>query len=409
MPLACAGYARAMPEVLYLDHAATRWPKADGVADAMAAATRDIVGNAGRSTEESGVRVIDECRVGLARLIGVHDSSRVVLMHGCTDALNLAIFGLLAQRRDTPHVVSTVLEHNSVRRPLRHLQRRGLISLTEVGCSADGFVDPVAMGQACRPETALAICTHASNVTGTIQPVQAIGDAVRARASQALFLVDAAQTVGVLDVNSAAISADLLAFGAHKAIGGPAGLGVLYVGPRAFAVSDPDRSALQPIAYGGTGESGLAEQDDLPRQLPGRFEPGTRNPAIAAGVIAALNALPRAGSPLQHERELLRRLIDGLGELPGLEVVGSRDIERHVGLLSLTCHSISAQELAAILHASFSIVVRAGVQCAPAAHAALGTAPEGTVRVSFGSTTQRNDIDRLLSALRQIMSGDRRS
>lgn len=181
-----------------------------------------------------------------------------MLTHGCTDALNLAIFGLLAHRRDMPHVVSTVLEHNSVRRPLRHLQRSGLISLTEVGCSADGFVDPVAMGRACCTETALAICTHASNVTGTIQPVQAIGDAVRARASQALFLVDAAQTVGVLDVNCTAIGGDLLAFGAHKAIGGPAGLRACMSGRGRLQFQIPIDRRVQPIACSGNQQKRLA-------------------------------------------------------------------------------------------------------------------------------------------------------
>lgn len=388
---------------LYLDHAATRWPKADGVADALAKATRDIIGSAGRSMDESGARIIDRCRVELARLIHAPDPQRIVLTHGCTDALNLAIFGLLAHHRGVLHVVSTVLEHNSVRRPLRHLQQQGRIELTEVTCDAEGFVNPAEIGAACRPQTAMVACTHASNVVGTIQDVRAIGEQVRAHAPLAMFLVDVAQSIGVIDVDAGALGADLLAFGTHKAIGGPAGLGVLYVGPRALAMDDSERSALQPIAFGGTGESGSADQDALPSQLPARFEPGTRNPAIAAGVLAALELLPRDTSTIRHERQLLCQLAEGLRELNSLRIIGSDNHERRVGVLALQPQSISANELAAALHASFSIIVRAGVQCAPAAHAALGTANAGTVRISVGPTTGKADIDRLLMALRQIL------
>jgi selenocysteine lyase/cysteine desulfurase len=387
---------------LYFDHAATRWPKADGVADAMAAATRDVVGNAGRSSDDSGATIIERCRAELARLIGVSDPARVVLTHGCTDALNLAIFGMLGHRRDTPHVVSTVLEHNSTRRPLRHLQRRGAITLTEVGCDSDGFIDPRAVGAACRPGTALVACTHASNVVGTIQPFSEISAAVRTSAPSAGLLLDAAQTIGVINVNPVAIGADLLAFGTHKAIGGPAGLGVLYVGPRAFDSADPAHAMLQPVAFGGTGESGPAAQDDLPLLLPGRFEAGTRNPAIAAGVLAAVKALPCDGAAILHERQLLRRLVQGLRDLP-VKIVGSDDMDRRVGVIAMQTLTMSAEELAAVLHASFSIVVRAGVQCAPAAHEALGTANGGTVRISVGPTTTSDEVDKLIAAVTQIV------
>jgi len=398
-----AGYARAMADLIYLDHAATSWPKADGVSDALAAASRDIVGNAGRSSDDSAANAIDRCRLELARLVRLTDPSRVILTHGCTDALNLAIFGLLAHRRDTPHVVSTVLEHNSVRRPLKHLERAGHISLTEVACDRNGFLDAGAIARACRPATALVACTHASNVVGTIQPVEAIGAAVRAAAPAAMYLVDAAQTVGVLDLSSVARVADLVAFGTHKAIRGPAGLGVLLLGPRVFDPSNPEAAPLQPLIYGGTGESGAADQDDLPRALPNRFEPGTRNPAIAAAVVAALTQLPRDGSTLSHERELLRQLARGLADVPGVRIVGSDDIDKRVGVLAVHAETMSSQEIAAALHASFSIVVRAGVQCAPAAHAALGTAPDGTVRISVGPSNTARDIEQLLDALRRLL------
>ncbi|MDX2118025.1 MAG: aminotransferase class V-fold PLP-dependent enzyme [Planctomycetota bacterium] len=395
-----------MEPLLYLDHAATRWPKADGVADALAAAARELIGNSGRSAFHSSGGTIERCRAGLATLINEPTSDRVVLTSGCTDALNTAIFGVLSHRRDVPHVVSTVLEHNAVRRPLRYLASRGIITLTEVGCDAEGFVSPEAVAAAMKANTALLAITHASNVVGTIQDVAACAAQARRIAPEVLMLVDAAQTAGVVAIDVQTLGADLVAFGTHKGIGAAPGLGVLWVGPRAFG-RDPTHAALQPIRFGGTGEGaidleGNADDDDMPPALPRRFEVGTANAVVAAGVCAALNALALQRDVLAHERALIGELDTALRAMPRVRVLGPLAKDRSVGVLSLVCEGISAHELGSILHASFNIVSRAGLHCAPAAHATLGTRPDGTLRLSVGPRTTHGDIACVIDALRQI-------
>jgi len=401
-------------DTLYLDHAATRWPKAVGVAEAMSRAAHAIVGSAGRSTSFAATsafaspdETIERCRSALARLAGIADPMRLLLTRGCTDALNLAILGVLSHRADQPHVVSTVLEHNAVRRPLRHLASRGIISHTEVTCDDDGFVSPVAIASACRADTAMIACPHASNVIGTIQDVRAIADAVRGVVSDAIVLIDAAQTAGVLDLSPSALSADLIAFGCHKAIGGPAGIGALFVGSRAFDSNNPRGSPLQPIHFGGTGESGNATNDELPLALPARFEVGSRDAVAAAGVLAALASLPAHGprdATLRHEQALCAKLIDGVRRLPGVRVLGTHDASRRVGVVSLVCETMPAHDLAAVLASSFSIVTRAGLHCAPAAHAAMRSAESGALRLSVGPTTTDADVDRVLDALHRVLT-----
>ncbi|MCG3132106.1 MAG: Cysteine desulfurase SufS [Phycisphaerae bacterium] len=302
-----------------------------------------------------------------------------------TDALNLAIKGAA---RPGDHVVYTAADHNSVRRPVHALTLRGVVTSTCVSVDGAGVVDPDEVRRAITRRTRLVALPHASNVTGAIQPVR---DVIRAaHEHDALVLLDAAQTAGVLDLDPSDPGADLVAFPGHKALRGPTGVGVLYVGSRA---------ELQPLREGGTG----AESDSPlpPEALPARLEAGTPNTVGIAGLSAALDGV-RPEAALAHERALLRRLVACLDQTRGIHVLGPADVERRVGVLSLTIEGIDPQDAAAILDESFDIAVRAGLHCAPNLHRALGTYPAGALRASFGVSNTEAEVDALAEALKQI-------
>lgn len=373
---------------MYFDHAATSWPKPPEVLAAMQACLERAGGNPGRSGHRAAVeahRTLREARRKVAGLLGGVDPDRVVFTLNGTDALNLAIKGAV---RPGDHVVYTAADHNSVHRPVHALMLRGVITSTCVDVDGDGVVDPDEVRRAITGRTRLVALPHASNVTGVIQPAR---DVIRAvHEHDALVLLDAAQTAGVLDLKVGEISADLVAFPGHKALRGPTGTGILYVGPRAD---------LQPLREGGTG--GESDSPLQPEALPTRMEAGTPNTVGIAGLSAALDVV-RPETALAHERALLRRLVSRLDEARGMRVLGPADVERRVGVLSLTIEGVDPQDAAAILDESFDIAVRAGLHCAPNLHRALGTYPSGTLRVSFGVSNTEAEVDALAEALKQI-------
>ncbi|MBY0513577.1 MAG: aminotransferase class V-fold PLP-dependent enzyme, partial [Gemmataceae bacterium] len=267
----------------------------------------------------------------------------------------------------------------------------GVITLTRVPADAGGTVDPAAVEAAITPTTRLIALTHASNVLGTIQPVGDVGRI--AREHDLLFLVDAAQTAGVVPIDVQALCVDLLAFPGHKSLLGPTGTGALYVGPRV----DP-----RPWREGGTGGDSLTPTQ--PADFPHVLEGGTPNVLGIAGLVAGLDFVEERGVDAirKHEVELCDRLRVALAELPGFEVYGHGDPARRVGTVSFRCDAVPAPDLGAILDTSFDIAVRPGLHCAPYVHKALGTAPDGLVRVSPGPFTTDADIDRLIGALKEI-------
>ena len=375
----------------YLDNAATSFPKPEAVYAAMDRFARHSLANPGRSGHRMALEsehALSDARHRLNRFFNGRNPDRWAFTLNGTDALNMAFKGALD---DGDHVVTTNLEHNSVSRPLVAMSEAGRITLTRVPADGGGTIDPEAIRAAIGPKTRMVAMTHASNVLGTVQPVAEVGRIARER--DLLFLVDAAQTAGVLPIDVQAACIDLLAFPGHKSLFGPTGTGALYVGSRV---------KLRPWREGGTGGDSLTPTQ--PTDFPHHLEGGTPNVLGVAGLVAGLDFVEERGveSIRRHEVELCDRLRAALAELPGFEVFGHADARRRVGALSFRCEVLPAPELAGLLDQSFDIAVRPGLHCAPYIHTALGTAPDGLVRVSPGPFTTTADIDHLIDALKQI-------
>jgi cysteine desulfurase/selenocysteine lyase len=428
---------------IYLDHAATCWPRRPGVDAALRDALQAPLGNPGRGGHghaRTASAAIERARTAVAQLVGADDPRRVCLTPSCTLACHLAIAGVLdawAVAREAgaapgarPSVVASSLEHNAVARPLAEAAARGAIDLRVIDPRPDGVVEPAAILSACDGTTALVCLTHASNVIGTIQLVAAVAAGVRAlRADGAgwpILFCDAAQTAGVIAHLLHETGADLIALGAHKGLGGPTGAGALVVGPGAWREATHDGTAgadrwIEPVIHGGTGADaadtlrahGHAHRA-TPRRLPDAFEPGTPGTLALIGMDAAARSLDSATLAREHSHALtlIDQLRDGLRDLPGVRIACDVDdvawraqIDRRarVGVLSLTLAGYSPHDAAGVLDASFGIAVRAGLHCAPWCHRWLGTTETGgTVRVSVGPTTTPDEIDALLKALRAM-------
>jgi cysteine desulfurase family protein len=383
--------------VIYLDNAATSFPKPEQVYRGMDAFVRSAAANPGRSGHRRAVEaeaMIDETRRLLARLFGFLRPERIALTLNATDALNMAIKGLLRQK---DHAITSVLEHNSVSRPLNQLERAGVITLTRVGCGADHCIDPDEVVAAFKPSTRLVALTHASNVTGTIQAVGEVGKRIRER--NAFFLVDASQSAGVVPIAFENDCIDLLAFTGHKALQGPTGTGGLLVG---------ERVTLAPWREGGTG--GDSSSPVQPPEMPHRLEGGTPNVFGIAGLREGVRLVLDRGvaSVLERERSLIGEFYHALKD-PGMFSWYGADLAitrlqgaGRVGLVGINLPGFSPAELAAILDERFDIAVRAGLHCAPYAHKHLGTFPEGTVRLSVGVLTTDEEMRQAASALDEI-------
>jgi cysteine desulfurase/selenocysteine lyase len=380
--------------VIYLDNAATSFPKPEGVYAALDRFARTTLANPGRAGHKMALaaeHTLDDARHRLNRFFNGRAVERWVFTLNGTDALNMAFKGVL---NDGDHVITTDLEHNSVSRPLVALAEEGRIGLTRVAAGPDGTVRPAAIAAAMTGRTRLVAITHASNVLGTVQPIAEI--AAVARTHHALVLVDAAQTAGVIPIDVQAASIDLLAFPGHKSLLGPTGTGALYVAPHVN---------LRPWREGGTG--GDSSSPTQPKEFPYYLEGGTPNVLGVAGLIAGLDFVEERGLDAirAHELNLCDQLRDALATMPGFEVFGHGDRARRVGTVSFRCDAMPATDLGAILDQSFDIAVRPGLHCAPYIHRALGTFPDGLVRVSTGPFNTAADIDRLIAALREITGG----
>jgi len=382
--------------MIYLDNAATSFPKPEAVYQALDRFARTSLANPGRAGHRMAVgaeRTLDATRHALNQFFNGEAPERWILTHNCTDGLNLAIKGIV---RAGDHVVTTDLEHNSVSRPLCALERAGVISLDRVA-SESGYIDPDAIRRAMTVQTTLVVMTHASNVLGTVQPIAQVGAIARERG--ALFLVDAAQTAGVVPIDLRQIAVDLLAFPGHKALYGPTGTGALYVGPRA-------QGKIRPWREGGTGgDSSSATQ---PLELPYLLEGGTPNVLGAAGLAAGIAWVNERGPDRlrEHEAGLLQEVVDWALASGEWEIAGRWDPATNVGALSLVVPPpLAPQDLGAILDSSFDIAVRPGLHCAPYIHRALGTFPDGTLRLSPGAFSTSAEIESFTSALSKITAG----
>jgi cysteine desulfurase / selenocysteine lyase len=378
---------------IYLDNAATSWPKPTCVYDAADKYLRDNGAPSGRSGYAEAIeagRIVERARRGVARLIGAGDPRQVVLTFSGTDSLNLAIRGVV---RPGDHVVTTVCEHNSVLRPLRALVDAAGVEVTYVPCNAAGFVSPDDVRAALRPQTRLVAVVHASNVTGAIQPIAEIGTI--ARAHGALFLVDAAQSLGHVPIDVSHFDVDLLAAPGHKGLLGPLGVGVLYLRPGV-------ERQMEPLRYGGTGTQ--SDEDRQPADLPERFEAGNHNLPGLAGLAAATTWIEERSIDAirSRDRVIAERLVGELRLIEGLTIHGPQTADCRTSVVSFTLDGYDPQEIAALLEASHGIQCRAGLHCAPRMHAALGTASGGgTVRLSPGCFTTDDEFDAVFAALQE--------
>jgi cysteine desulfurase family protein len=377
--------------MIYLDNAATSFPKPEAVYQALDRFARQDLANPGRAGHKMALaaeRALDDTRHALNQLFHGEQPERFIFTLNCTDALNMAFKGVLC---DGDHVITTDLEHNSVSRPLRALELAGRITLTRVRADGGGTIDPDDIRRAITPRTRLVALTHASNVLGTVQPVSEVGPMARER--DVLFLVDAAQTAGVVPIDLQTMQIDLLALPGHKSLFGPTGTGALYVGPRA---------SVRAWREGGTG--GDSSSETQPREFPYFLEGGTPNVLGVAGLAAGIKYVEERGLDTirAHEVELTDRLWRRLDEIGVFEVFSHRDLARRVGTLSFRSEALPAAELGGILDQAFEVAVRPGLHCAPYIHRSLGTFPEGTVRVSPGAFNTKEDIDHLARALAEI-------
>jgi len=378
---------------VYLDNAATSFPKPEAVCLAVDHAMRFGAANPGRGGYRLSLdagRTVLAARESAARLVGMTDPARIIFVANATEAINLALFGLL---NGGDRVVTTSMEHNAVVRPLRALAERG-VEVVKAPADRVGFVSPAGLQRACTPGTRLVVMTHCSNVTGTVQSIEEIGPWCRSRGI--LFMVDAAQSAGLFPIDVGAMAIDLLAVPGHKAIMGPPGTGFLCVG---------EGVQLKPLLYGGTGTRSMS--DAQPDELPERLESGTLNVVGLAGLHAALEFLHEIGLNRHkaHEQELLGLLIEGLQRLPAVHMYGPLDAGRHGGALSFTIDGHDPATVGYRLDHEFDISVRVGLHCAPEAHRTIGTFPEGTVRVSPGWFNSHADIERLLKAVHALDAG----
>ncbi|MFA5182048.1 MAG: aminotransferase class V-fold PLP-dependent enzyme [Syntrophales bacterium] len=378
--------------IIYFDNAATSWPKPAAMIAAMINYNELIGGSPGRSGHRSSLdagRIILEAREALAGLFGCGDSLRIAFTKNATEALNIALSGIL---NPGDHVITSAMEHNSVMRPLRYLEAQG-VKLSVVPCSADGILDPEDVRAAIRPRTRMLVVTHASNVTGTIQPIAALGKI--ARDHGILFCVDTAQTAGALPINVDEMAIDLLAFSGHKSLFGPQGTGGLYV-------REGLEKGLRPLMTGGTGSR--SEFEGQPDFMPDKYESGTPNTIGLAGLEAGVRFVLAEGVEAIRNKEegLTTRFLAGLAVLPGITVYGPPAAASRTAVVSFNIAGVSPSAAALELDEHFGILCRPGLHCAPAAHRTIGTFPQGTIRFGFGYFNKDEEIDLALEAIRSL-------
>lgn len=375
--------------MIYLDNAATSFPKPPIVVRAMAGTLQKLGGNPGRSGHSlslCGGRIIQNCRELLADAFGAPAPENVIFFPSCTEALNTAIRGML---HEGDEVICSHAEHNAVMRVLKGLEEEGAIRVRPLVPNSMGLVTPEAVRSSVTPKTALCVICHASNVTGIVQPVKAISDALKPYGVP--LLVDAAQTAGVLDVSLQSLGADMIAMPGHKGLLGPHGTGVLVLG----------RGMLpRPVIVGGTGSQ--SESMLQPSQLPDRYESGTANlPGIAGLLVGARFALAHREEIESYEGELARHMRAQLSAIHGLRVLGHSGVPR-VGVVSFVPDAMDAGELCDTLSRQ-GFALRAGLHCAPSIHQWLGTLHTGACRASVGIYNTRQDIDALAQAVERIL------
>lgn len=380
-----------LKELVYLDHAATSWPKPPEVVQAMMDALQHAGANAGRGNHSMAIgtgRMLIRARAALAELFAVANAQDIAFTHNTTMSLNMAIQGTL---REGDHVISTMTEHNSVRRPLEYLRRTKGIEVDYLKVDAEGQLDLRELEQTFKSNTRMVICSHSSNLLGSILPIGEIGDI--AKRHGAVFLVDAAQSAGSVDIDVKQMNIDLLAFPGHKGLLGPQGTGGLYISP------DLD---LEPLMHGGTGSQ--SEYSEQPNVRPDKYEAGTQNTVGIAGLLAGVQKVKSLGTEYiwSHEWGLIQTLMEGMRSIPGIRFLGPSIGSPRTGLLSFVIEGEESAQIAHRLDREYGIAVRSGMHCTPLAHKSAGTIESGAVRASVGVDTTEQDVGMMLHAMREL-------
>lgn len=380
---------------VYLDNAATSFPKPPAVGARMREYVDEVGASVSRGSYEAAQQaelVTLRLRQRLGALFGFADPSHVILTPGNTWGLNMLLLGAL---RPGDHALVSAMEHNAVMRPLTQLAKRG-VSFDRIPCDAEGRLQTGRMEAMLRPNTRLVLLAHASNVSGTVQDAAAVGEICAARGIP--FALDAAQTAGHIPLDFAALHLSALSVPAHKGLMGPQGIGALLLRPD-FA------KTLEPLVSGGTGS--VSDSEDIPLYLPDRFEPGTPNLPGIYGWEAALAYLESVTveAVAAHDHALSERFLIGLRDMPGVALIGPDTAEGRVGVFSLDFPGKDNAEITARLEEDFGILTRCGLHCAPSAHRTLGTFPRGTVRLSPGWFNTEDDIGRALQAIKAVSAG----
>jgi len=397
---------------LYLDNAATSSPKPPAMLEATTDYVQRLGGSPGRGAYHEALeagRLVDECRARICTLIGANDPDHVVFTLNTSDALNLAIKGMVQgawdEARERVHIITTDMDHNSVLRPLNALSQRDPERITHTRVPADARtqrVDPEDVRRAIEadPGTLMVALNHASNVTGTIQDARTIGQICKQRG--VCFLLDAAQSLGHIPVDVRELSVDLLAFPGHKGLLGPSGTGGLWIRPGV-------ERRLATVREGGTGSR--SEDDVQPESLPDKYEPGSPNAMGIIGLgegVRFLLEFEHAGrrgieALRAHETDLMRAFLEGIEDVEGLTLYGSREPNDRVGVFTIAIDGLGAHECSAILESEFGILTRAGVHCAPGAHETLGTTGVGgAVRLSLGPYLTVEDVRYVAGAVVEL-------
>lgn len=379
--------------MIYLDNAATSYPKPKGVGQAMMYFLEKVGASPGRSGHRLSIEashILYQTRERVAELFNGDDPLRIIFTLNVTEAINLALKGLL---RPGDQVITSSMEHNSVMRPLRGLEKRG-VEVKVVSCSPQGVLYPVDIERAIKKNTKLIVLNHGSNVIGSLLPITVVGEI--ARKHDILFLVDTAQTAGCYPLDIKKDNIDLLAFTGHKALYGPPGTGGLVLGKRV------DTKKLTPLKEGGTGSH--SEFEEQPGFLPDLYESGTPNTVGLAGLNAGISFILKEGISKIHQYELSlsQKLIAGLKEIPGVIVYGEEQVKDRVAVISFNIKDQLPSEVGLRLDEEYDIMCRVGLHCSPATHKTIGTFPRGTVRFSMSWFNTLEEVEQAIMAIRDI-------
>lgn len=377
--------------VAYFDHAASSWPKPPEVLLAMQECMLHAAANPGRGSHQMAVRasrILFETRKQLAKLFKIKNPNDISFALNTTMALNQAILGFL---KEGDHVICTSVEHNSVRRPLEYLKKTRGVQITYVQTNSKGELSLDKVKEAVTNRTSLMVCSHSSNLLGSILPVAELGELCRENGIK--LLIDAAQSAGTLDIDVGKMGIHMLAFPGHKSLLGPQGTGGLYIEPEL---------ELEPLLFGGTGSQ--SEMIEQPNVRPDRYESGTQNTVGIAGLGEGVKFVLKETVAKIHGKEWAQtqQLMSALMEIEGVQLLGPDLGQNKTGIVSFTIHQTDSSEVAFILNQTFNIAVRAGYHCTPLAHEAAGTLERGAVRASVGYFTTDEEVDRLVTAVKEI-------